>query len=390
MNDRSDRASILRPPTPTLPCALGKAKFFLAAVLFVFATSSFAEAAGGYLPLWEKRPPNITDLALIYQGSAQRPQWTRQRYAPYVSYRDPRDGQEQWLFDGFLFIEFEDGRGHAFQARPHVRPAQKAHWLALLEKNFAPDDGIPNLERICRDTAARIGPPPRRRQIIITLPEASNSQTNWGEINGRPLDFRKTADRLAATDWYLNLVLQKWKKFAPQQLNLAGFYWGYESAPIDQFVKEAAQLVHTHGKQFFWIPYWHLPPVKGKQANWHSLGFDAAWQQPNHFFHPEIPDTRLDEACAFAKEHGMGLEMECNGRMLDKPKDFERRFDVYLDAFMQHGVKDASSIAYYEDGGTLFRLANSHESQMRAHYDRIAQFIVDRQKLADERRRQSH
>ena len=389
MNNKSDWASILRPPTPPLPCAPGKAKFFLPGVLLVFATSSFAEAASGYFPLWGKQPPSITDLALIYQGGAQRPQWTRQRYVPYVSYRDPRDGQEQWLFDGFLFIEFKDGRGHDFQPRPRVRPAQKADWLMLLEKNLASDDGIPNLELICRDTAARIGPPQRRRQVIITLPEPIAGQTNWGELDGHALDFRNTADRLAASEWYLDLVLQKWKMFAPQQLDLVGFYWGYESAPIDQFVKEAAQLVHTRGKQFFWIPYWHLPPVKGKQANWHSLGFDAAWQQPNHFFHPELPDTRLDEVCAFAKEHGLGLEMECDGRMLDRPQ-FERRFDVYLDAFKRHGVKDAASIAYYEGGDTLFRLANSDNSQMRAHYDHIAQFIIDRQKLADERRRQSH
>jgi hypothetical protein len=41
-------------------------------------------------------------------------------------------------------------------------------------------------------------------------------------------------------------------------------------------------------------------------------------------------------------------------------------------------------MAYYEGGGTRFQLATCHEAKMRAHYDRIARFILDRQELADE------
>src|SRR5690242_6656349 len=74
-----------------------------------------ASKSTGYLPLWQPQPPNITDLALIYQGGLQRPHWTTNQFAPYVSYRDPQTGKEQWLFDGFLFIEFQDGRGHTFE-----------------------------------------------------------------------------------------------------------------------------------------------------------------------------------------------------------------------------------------------------------------------------------
>ncbi len=350
------------------------------------AGSSGEQSGGRYFPLWQPKPPNITDLALIYQGGAQRPQWTRERFAPYVSYRDPTTGKEEWLFDGFLFIEFADGRGRAFEPGLKIEPAQKTHWEALMEKNFAADDGVPNLEMTCRETAGRIGQPLRRRQVILTLPVPIPGQTNWGEVNGVALDFRKPGDRLAALSWYTAALLKKWDALAPRQLDLAGFYWVHESAPrTNDFLQSVAKVVHKRGKQFFWIPYWHSDGVRGKQGDWRLFGFDAAWQQPNHFFHPEVPDTRLDEACAFAKEHGMGLEMEFDARMLDKPKDFERRFDVYLDAFTRHGVKDGSSIAYYEGGVALFRLATSDEVGMRAHYDRLARFILDRQKLADGR-----
>ncbi len=69
--------------------------------------------------------------------------------------------------------------------------------------------------------------------------------------------------------------------------------------------------------------------------------------------------------------------------MLDQPERFERRFDDYLDAFTTHGVAQTASIAYYEGGGTLFRLANSPDRKIRAHYNRIARFILDRQTRAD-------
>ncbi len=82
--------------------------FFAAAVL-----PALVAAPEGYFPLWQKKPPNAADTVLIYQGAANRLPWTPEQFAPYVSYRDPRDGREKWLVDGFLFIEYYD-QGHAF------------------------------------------------------------------------------------------------------------------------------------------------------------------------------------------------------------------------------------------------------------------------------------
>lgn len=360
-------------------------------LLCQFHSGSFAGNTNGYFPLWQPQPPNITDLAFLYQGGGARPPSPTNRFAPYVSYRDAQTGREQWLFDGFLLFESQTSN-RVFQAvrvnKTHP-PAQKTTWAELLGKNFEADDGIASLEKACRDTSTRIGLPLRRRQVILTLPEPVAAQTNWGSLNGRALNFRKATDRLAAINWYIETALQKWKDLAPQQLELAGFYWGPESFPDfwkpeplrgTNFLPTVAAVVHAHKQKFFWIPCWHK---NWAQSQWRSLGFDIAWQQPNHFFHPEIPDTRLDEACVFAGQHGMGLEFECNGRMIDEPDKFERRFDAYLDAFAQHDVKQTAAIAYFDGAGALIRLANSPEARMRAHYDRLARFIRERQTLAD-------
>ncbi len=343
--------------------------------------SLHAAESGQYFPLWQKTKPNITDLALIYQGGTQRRPWTEERLAPYVSYRDVT-GKEQWLFDGFLFIEFQDGKRNSYQPHPTMPAARQEHWLNLLEKNFS-DDGVPRLEQLCRATAARIGAPTRRRQVVVTLPVPIAGQTNWGALQGRALDFRKTNDRVAAVEWYLDKALEKWKALAPHQLELAGFYWVHEGASkTNEIVPLIAKTVHARAQQFFWIPYWQ--PGQ-RQKVWRAEGFDVAWQQPNHFFHPEVPDTRLDDACRFAKDAGMGMEMEFDGRMMSDPANFERRFDVYLDAFERLGAKETSSIAYYEGGGALAELAQAKQPNMRAHYDRIARFILDRQKIANAR-----
>jgi hypothetical protein len=344
-------------------------------------------APGSYFPLWRTNPPNVTDLALIYQGGVQRPPWDSNRFAPYVSCVNPATGKEQWLFDGFLFIEFADGRGRSFQPATGTLPAQQADWLRLLDRNFTPDDGLPVLEGVCAATARRVGSPLRPRQVGLTLPTPIPGQTNWGELRGRSLDFRQDADRLAACEWYLDTALEKWKTLAPKQLQLTAFYWVHEGAPrTPDFLQAVARLVHARGCQFWWIPFWQPTP---QTANWRACGFDIAWQQPNHFFHPKLPDSRLQAACEFAARNGLGLEMEFDGRLLKQPETFEPRFGAYLDAFTRNGVRDSAAVAWYEGGGALFQLATAEDPATRRHYDRLASFILHRQSLADAQARRA-
>lgn len=55
----------------------------------------------------------IRDLALIYQGGVQRIDWTPDQFVPYVTHQFA-DGTKEWLFDGFLFLEFADGKGSTY------------------------------------------------------------------------------------------------------------------------------------------------------------------------------------------------------------------------------------------------------------------------------------
>jgi hypothetical protein len=77
------------------------------------------------------------------------------------------------------------------------------------------------------------------------------------------------------------------------------------------------------------------------------------------------------------------MEMELDKRLISKPETFAPRFDAYLKAFEANGVKSSSSITYYEGGGTLLRLFKSDKPDVRHHYDRLAEWVLDRQRVVD-------
>jgi len=365
----------------------------LFAAFFLTLQPTQAAATNGFFPLWQKNPPNAADTVLIYQGGSDRLPWTPDQFAPYVSYRDPRDGRGKWLFDGFLFIEyrtrvateirtFSEGEGNG-----KWPPADKRNWLQLLDKSFEPGHGVAALEHCCAETEKRVGAPLRRRQVILTLPEPIDNYTNWGELSGHKLNFSVRADRVAASEWYVAQAREKWRALAPKHLVLAGFYFVPERAQNSnpQMLPLVSQKIHEHGLKFFWIPYWH---AKGA-GDWKALGFDLASQQPNYFFHTNLPYSHLQAACDFARAHGMGMEMELDDRIISQTKTFAPRFEAYLQAFAANGVQDSASMSYYEGGGTILRLAQSNDQTLHSDYDRIAQWVLDRQLRADEQFRRA-
>lgn len=350
------------------------------AIGFPFEVARPAEtnppASAGYLPLSAPGSAGIRDLVLIYQGGTHRLPWTHAQLAPYVSHREAGSGREAWLFDGFLFIEFVDGKSHQYANGYKKQPARKAEWRWLLERNFETGVALDALEKTVAETAKRIGPPARPRKVVLALPEPIRGQKDWGEVDGKALDFDREEDRAAACAWHIRTALELWRQRAPQHLELAGFYWIAENANSAKvLLPQIRKELQTHGQKFFWIPYWQ----GGGAKDWQQLGFDAAYQQPNHFFHPEVPDNRLDAACAFARTNGLGLEFECDARAMTSAEVFRPRLHAYLAAFDRQGVRTNSAVAYYEGGGALRQMAESTDPQMRALYDEVAAWVLSRQ-----------
>ena len=275
-------------------------KYFAFSVcLALFAGSSGTAAAQNY------QTTDIQDLALIYQGGKHRLDWTVDEFRPYVVHRF-LDGSKHWLFDGFLFLEFKNGTGRCYTVGYEKEFARKPEWEWLLDRIFDEGKSLSALDQCIGEQIAEIGKPAFRHKVVLGLPEAVRDQKDWGELDGRRMDFSKDEDQIAATKWYIDQLIARFKKAGYKHLELSGFYWVAEDTNhCGDLTVPLSEYIHAQKKLFYWIPYWQ---AKGHE-DWKRLGFDVAYQQPNHFFNKSIPDSRLDEACAVARKNGMAMEI---------------------------------------------------------------------------------
>ncbi|HVI45841.1 MAG TPA: DUF4855 domain-containing protein [Chitinophaga sp.] len=315
----------------------------------------------------------MSDMALIYQGGTHRLPWYKDQLAPYI-YRSTAAGV-QYLFDGFLFIEFKDNLGHEYAEGYEPLPAGKAEWAWLLDRNFEKGKAIDALDGVL-DSLIRLNiTPKRKRKVILTLPEPIRKLTDWGELNGRTLNFQVAADRIAACKWYMDLAEQKWQAAGLKHLELAGFYWVAEqNTGAVEILPDVAADIHNRNLKFYWIPYYGAAGAD----NWKAMGFDVAYQQPNYFFDTQTPYSILTGAISFAQQHKMALEMEFDTRVVTDTA-YRSRYTAYIDEFQKQGIWNGIPVAYYEGGHGWLDMYNSNDTAVKRLFNRLADIVVKRQ-----------
>lgn len=316
-----------------------------------------------------------SDMALIYQGGTQRPDWTESEIMPYVVHKFA-DGHTDWWFDSYLFYEFTNNWAAGFANAYGSRKATKADWEWLLDRIFAKNLSLDALDHCIEHQKAIIGDPKFRHKIVLGVCSPIVKQTDWGSLDGVALDFNVRADQVKATTWYIDQLMDRFSKANYKNIDLVGFYWIDETtAACGDLPKDIAPYIHNLGKRFYWIPYWNAPGF----YDWKELGFDVAYQQPNHFFDKTILDNRLVDACRSAKLYGMGLEMEWDYRALYENTDsYYSRLESYINTFETRGVFDASTIAYYSGTKAILQMYESSSIENTMILDRIANHILDR------------
>ena len=218
---------------------------------------------------WEQERdaiPSYTDLVLCYGGSHHRTpyRWDKERFTPFVTYVD-EEGREHWLFDGFLFLEFQDssrpdGGKYAYMVgvlRGQGVSAGKQQWKELIDYWFDGDNGVNALEAAVKEASQRLGTPPAKRKVVMVMPDpiiyrkyddTSESTTYWGSLDGRRMDFAKGADRVAACKWYIDQVRRRFDEGNYQYVELAGFYPISEEivTPGDGYCHELKKVGRGH------------------------------------------------------------------------------------------------------------------------------------------------
>ena len=323
-----------------------------------------------------KKSLNIRDMVLIYDGGAHRNiKWDKDHFAPYVSLEN-ENGKKDWLFDGFLFLEIHDGT-RGFASGYQKLPTRKVEWTNLVDNYFREGNAIMALNTHISEVKSKASTKEyTKRKIVITVPEPIPNQKDWGEINGKSMDFSKQEDRMEAIKWFIDYAMESFKKANPKNLELTGFYWVAEEATNSRdLVEHVAEYTNKHGRSLYWIPYFKSDGYN----EWKELGFDQAFYQPNYFFSEERPITQIQKACEDAEKYGMSMEMEFDDRALAK-NGWGYRMKDYIRVFEKYGVWDKMEVAYYQGGDAFYKLYHSDNPQDKALYMQLAEIIAKRQR----------
>ncbi|MBR1575109.1 MAG: DUF4855 domain-containing protein [Bacteroidales bacterium] len=389
---------------------------------FLHALTALLALAACSAPQPAPEIPVFADLDLVGYYHREPRVWTADRFAPHVSFVDA-EGQERWLFEAYLFIEAHDPvRDRMMSVAPYGHSARKDSWEDQLQLWLGPEGGVAQLDRAIAAAAARIGDPPRKRQVVITVPDAimlehfadkSSVTKYWGALDdGRELDFAAVEDQLAALYWYIDRARTMFAALDCRHLELGGFYIVSEDLPVAYGETEAERLncrykrwetivpalsayCHAAGQGLYWIPY-HLAPG---YKYWKRLGFDQAWMQPNWYWDLKHPGAHpFDKTIEAIKTYGMGMELEFEyslvssvmavekagpdgaGQMVfgeaDVPALKEQLRD-YMRRFKEAGLYGVAPLALYSGSNALTQLATSPDPEDQALYREFCTFIAD-------------
>ena len=356
---------------------------------------------------WEKKhksPATTTDAVLCYGASHHRNPflWDKGRFAPYVTYVDP-DGKEQWLFDGFIFLESQDvdrpdSGAYSFMTgvlRDTGVSAGKEQWQELIDYYFTKGNCVDALEQAVKEATARLGKAPCKRRVIMMIPDpiihrhyidTTTTTTYWGELGGRRLDFNSNEDRVAACRWYIDQVRARFAQGDYKYIDLAGFYWireiaaqphdteySYHLTRSDIMLPHIADYLHKLDYTFNWIPYYGS---RGYDV-WQQFGFDQVYLQPNYYWKPQ---NDMDEVCRQIDSLGIGMEIEFEPTLLNAREGsgtFRKRLRDYIDYAKRRNIYGKRPFAYYHGTNGFYDLHVSDDEADRELFDELCQFIIN-------------
>lgn len=302
--------------------------------------------------------------ALIYEAAQRGPDELRY----YVA-----DSSPAWLFDSFLFLVQSGPSGDPFYG-----PTQLDDWRWSLDQWFAPDHDLAALDQAVAAAATRLGPPPEKRRIILSIPLPHPGVKNFGDLAGSGVreDLSQPASRDKVLAWFIDEARDRFVAAGYQHLELWGFYWYHEAiSDRDQpTVRAAANQLHERGLKFLWIPWYRATGAE----QWRDFGFDVALMQPNYAFFSEhrgrLRPNRLTVAAEVAKRAGLGVEIELP--MLANNPVSQWYFERYLatGATAREGYQDAAT-AYYLGTSNVELYGRSKLDWQQQTYQRLCAYV---------------
>lgn len=213
-------------------------------------------------------------------------------------------------------------------------------------------------------------------KVIIGIPHLVNK-------TGKTMTTEQLASILY---WYIDEVIRGWNQMKPEAIELAGFYWVHETAPLEELplIRSTSNYVHHKGYKLYWAPYYGAENAE----KWDAIGFDFAWLQPNHYFDHERIDhpgeDMLGQSYSIARETGAGTMLEWNADfrpykkgMDDIAKKYAQIIEEYIDRGMQMGANRTSILVYDSEGNidaTFYKMNDHFETIKDKFFNYLLQY----------------
>lgn len=314
-------------------------------------------------------PLNPIRWILAYAG------WQHQGHSAYsvddlvreLAVVDSGGTPTRWLESGVLFTQTWATSGRGFYPGLGTAPADGGDWQQYTDSLFDQGGAVDRLDSAVRFIRSRIGggPEPLPIGVVIPYPDTGARVVTFQGAN-YPMSL--TDGRLGLVKAYMQTVRDRFSGKHYAAVQLWAFYWLREDcyAYDTMLVKGMIKAAHDGGTKAFWVPFFHA----NNFTHWRGLGFDEAWLQPNFFFHPEIPNSRVDSAVSLARTNRMGMELELDRRLLTTPAFFDR-LTPYLDAFQKSPDLRDRPIVVYDGAGAIIDLSKSNDPRLREVYRRL-------------------
>ena len=318
---------------------------------------------------------NIHDVLLSYichPDAEKYPPITKEIYMPHVAYIV--DGEiKDTLFDSFMFLPYVHFL-YDYSNGASKKPLKKEDWQYYMDVQYTKDGNMDALEAAVAETKAALGKADYKVGVFLSLLYPVTTQTAFGEIGGKNLDFSKVQDRKTAIKWLIDEQIRVFEQKGYEHLYIEGLYWfteeiNYADEQLLDILKFTTDYVRSLGYITSWIPYYQASGY----SEWASLGFDLVCYQPNFAFNFSIPDQRLFDAAEAAKLLGMCIELEIGGTSAAHIDRMKKYYAVgALTGYMTEAIH-----MYYQGGipGSIYAAYNSEDKYINSLYEDTYKFI---------------
>ncbi|HAN21514.1 MAG: hypothetical protein A2Y15_00695 [Clostridiales bacterium GWF2_36_10] len=312
---------------------------------------------------------NTHDVLLSYICHPKIKPITKEIYLPHVAYIE--NGQiKDTLFDSYMFLPYV-----AYLYEGHQKKAlKKEDWQYYMDVQYIEGGNMDALEAAVGETKATLGKPDYKVSVFLSILYPVVKQKEFGEVDGKMLDFSKFEDRKTAIKWLIDEQIRVFNQKGYKNIYIQGFYWfteeiDYSDYSLLNLIKFTTEYVRSLGFITSWIPYFQASGYN----EWAKLGFDLACYQPNFAFNYTIPDQRLFDAADAAKLLGMCIELEIGG---SKAEDVDRLKKYYAVGALTGYMTDALHM-YYQGGipDAIYKTYNSEDKYINSLYKDTYKFI---------------